>query len=187
MKLTSTNRSIDLIVPITNAHLQANIFGRLNAHAYRAFGPMSSRLAARSRAVNLTDSLSKKEYNFLGAGKHKVPDAQSRWRCAGAPHQRRRPVGLAKLCELRIPFPCKTIKGKENGAQHRKRDRASGLVARPVRSARKGRSCVRTENPPVSANKKRRSSTNTSFSNLLFADLVVMAGWLHPFPSRTRP
>jgi len=30
--------------------------------------------------------------------------------------------------------------------------------------------------------------TKTSFSkNMLFADLVVMAGWLHPFPFRTRP
>jgi hypothetical protein len=27
----------------------------------------------------------------------------------------------------------------------------------------------------------------TSFSILPLADLVVMAGWLHPFPFRTRP
>ena len=98
-------------------------------------------------------------------------------RCAGAARARRTSgdgQSALRSLRLRILVPCKTIKGKENGAKHRKRDRASGQVARPVRSiGPKGRSCARTE--------------KTSFSNLLFADLVVMAGCPHPFPSRTRP
>ena len=40
------------------------------------------------------------------------------------------------------------------------------------------------------AHRERDDGTKrNSFSkqNMLFADLVVMAGWLHPFPFRTRP
>jgi hypothetical protein len=32
-----------------------------------------------------------------------------------------------------------------------------------------------------------RHDKNSFSKNMLFADLVVMAGWLHPFPFRTRP
>ena len=52
--------------------------------------------------------------------------------CACAPQKRRRPVGLAKLVELRIPVSMIVYQGKGNGALRRKRDRASGLMARPV-------------------------------------------------------
>ena len=70
-------------------------------------------------------------------------------RCAGAARARRTSgdgQSALRSLRLRILVPCKTIKGKENGAKHRKRDRASGQVARPVRSiGPKGRSCARTE------------------------------------------
>ena len=94
MKLTSTNSSIDLIVPIACAHHK---FQALTHE--RAFGPMlregAKRLAERSRA--LWENLSEV-----------IPPNQKKYQ-------------------------------------------------------------------------------NQLLNSLLFADLVVMAGWLHPFPYRTRP
>jgi hypothetical protein len=43
------------------------------------------------------------------------------WRCASAPHWRRRPFGLAKP-SASISFPLKRFEGKGFGAQHRKRE-----------------------------------------------------------------
>ena len=63
--------------------------------------------------------------------------------CAGAPHERRRPVGLAKPSASGL-LPC--CQGTRTGAKHRKRDCASGLVARPVRSQPARASGVRTKN-----------------------------------------
>ena len=60
-----------------------------------------------------------------------VPAIKDGLACAGAPHKRRRPVGLAKLCALRTLFPRQSDMGKGYGAKHRKRDCASGLMARP--------------------------------------------------------
>jgi hypothetical protein len=48
------------------------------------------------------------------------------WRCAGAPHERRRPVGLAKLCELGTRLPQQPISLAPNA-----RDRAPAIVRRP--------------------------------------------------------
>ena len=148
MKLTSTNRSIDLIVPITNAHLQA---------------PLVLEHTSRSRAYALRAALRGRAASAATAGRP----------CEA--------FGFEFLSHAKPSREKNTVQSTASATARRARRGNPPIVARPVRSQRRRR--VRREdktNQTGSLIQKVEQlfghPVKTSFSNLLFADLVVMAG-----------
>jgi hypothetical protein len=104
----------------------------------------------------------------------------------GAKRLATRPAGKPAVVALAKPSasnsrPLKRLEEKEFGAKHRKRKRVGPVgPPRPEVSP----ACIRQDTGGTLNREDKQSPASRS---LLFADLVVMAGRPHPFPSRTRP
>ena len=172
MKLTSTNRSIDLIVPITNAHLYLPM--QLVQKVEHLFGRMGCKQLC---CLNITFVLTPHAPSALAA--------DSAGNTGGKTRRARRAVALAvlrtEIFSLDKPSMRKEFEAEGFARPTGRRRIYLGQIAYPksrttfwasdrLRRARAGQ-IIKDDRYG-----RERKQINPSFSNLLFADLVVMAG-----------